>query len=120
MKTMDGRCSPGRRSWNLRIGLTSRCNIRCKYCLPAGPQGVITQATFGELTEVLQAAYEVGIRRVHYTGGEPTVRRDFLDILAAARDIGYTQQIVTTNGYRLHRIIGQAAANGLTRAIISL
>ena len=120
MKTMDGRSAPGRRSWNLRIGLTSRCNIRCKYCLPAGPQGVITQATFGELTEVLRAGYEVGIRRVHYTGGEPTVRRDFLDILAAARDIGYTQQIVTTNGYRLHRIIGPAAANGLTRAIISL
>jgi GTP 3',8-cyclase len=120
MKTMDGRSAPGRRSWNLRIGLTSRCNIRCKYCLPAGPQGVITQATFGELTEVLQAAYEVGIRRVHYTGGEPTVRRDFLDILAAAKDIGFTQQVVTTNGYRLHRIIGQAAKNGLTRAIVSL
>lgn len=120
MKIMDGRCAPGRRSWNLRIGLTSRCNIRCKYCLPAGPQGVITQATFGELTEVLRAAYEVGIRRVHYTGGEPTVRSDFLDILAAAKDIGFTQQIVTTNGYRLHRIIDKAAENGLTRAIISL
>jgi GTP 3',8-cyclase len=120
MKTMDGRSAPGRRSWNLRIGLTSRCNIRCKYCLPAGPQGVITQATFGELVEVLRAAHEVGIRRVHYTGGEPTVRRDFLDILAAARDIGYTQQIVTTNGYRLHRIIAKAADNGLTRAIVSL
>lgn len=120
MKIMDGRSAPGRRSWNLRIGLTSRCNIRCKYCLPAGPQGVITQASFGELVEVLQAAHEVGIRRVHYTGGEPTVRRDFLDILAAAKDIGFTQQIVTTNGYRLHRIIGKAAENGLTRAIISL
>jgi GTP 3',8-cyclase len=120
MKTMDGRSAPGRRSWNLRIGLTSRCNIRCKYCLPAGPQGVITQATFGELVEVLQAAYEVGIRRVHYTGGEPTVRRDFLDILVAAKGIGFTQQVVTTNGYRLHRIIGEAAENGLTRAIVSL
>jgi cyclic pyranopterin phosphate synthase len=120
METMDGRSAPGRRSWNLRIGLTSRCNIRCKYCLPAGPQGVITQASFEELVEVLQASYEVGIRRVHYTGGEPTVRRDFLDILAAAKEVGFTQQIVTTNGYRLHRLIDQAAANGLTRAIISL
>lgn len=120
MKTMDGRSAPGRRSWNLRIGLTSRCNIRCKYCLPAGPQGVITQASLSELVEVLQAAYEVGIRRVHYTGGEPTVRKDFLDILAAAKGIGYTQQIVTTNGYRLHRFIDQAIENGLTRVIVSL
>lgn len=117
---MDGRSAPGRRSWNLRIGLTSRCNIRCKYCLPAGPQGVIVQATLAELIEVLQASYDVGIRRVHYTGGEPTVRKDFLDILKAAQDIGFTQQIVTTNGYRLHHFIEKAIDNGLTRAIISL
>lgn len=120
MKVMDGRSAPGRRSWNLRIGLTSRCNIRCKYCLPAGPQGVITQASLQELVEVQRAAYEVGIRRVHYTGGEPTVRRDFLDILRAAKEIGFDQQIVTTNGSRLHRIIDEAADAGLTRAIISL
>lgn len=120
MQVMDGRSAPGRRSWNLRIGLTSRCNIRCKYCLPAGPQGVIVQASLEELTEVMRAAYEVGIRRVHYTGGEPTVRRDFLDILATAKEIGFTQQIVTTNGYRLHRFIEKAIENGLTRAIVSL
>ena len=78
------------------------------------------QATLQELIEVLQASYEVGIRRVHYTGGEPTVRRDFLDILKAAKDIGFTQQIVTTNGYRLHHIIDKAVDNGLTRAIVSL
>jgi len=110
MLVIDGRSAPGRRSWNLRIGLTSRCNIRCKYCLPAGPQGVIVQATLSELTEVLQAAHAVGIRRVHYTGGEPTVRRDFLEILKAAKEIGFTQQIVTTNGYRLHHF-----AHGLAR-----
>jgi GTP 3',8-cyclase len=120
MLVMDGRSAPGRRSWNLRIGLTSRCNIRCRYCLPAGPQAVITQATLAELIEVLRASYEVGIRRVHYTGGEPTVRKDFLDILKAAKEIGFTQQIVTTNGYRLHRFIEDAIENGLTRAIVSL
>jgi cyclic pyranopterin phosphate synthase len=120
MLVMDGRQAPGRRSWNLRIGLTSRCNIRCQYCLPAGPQGVITQASYAELVELLRAANEVGIRRVHYTGGEPTVRKDFLEILKAAREIGFTQQIVTTNGYRLHRLIDQAAESGLTRAIVSL
>ncbi len=120
MKVMDGRSAPGRRSWNLRIGLTSRCNIRCKYCLPAGPQGVITQANLQELIEVQRAAHEVGIRRVHYTGGEPTVRRDFVDILRFAKEIGFTQQIVTTNGYRLHRFIDEAVDAGLTRVIVSL
>jgi cyclic pyranopterin phosphate synthase len=117
---MDSRYSPGMRKWNLRFGLTSRCNIRCRYCLPAGKQGVIVEPSFDEAVEVLQAAYDIGIRRAHYTGGEPTTRRDFLDILRAAKEIGFAQQIVTTNGYRLHRIIEEAADAGLTRAIISL
>ncbi|CAO5251598.1 GTP 3',8-cyclase MoaA [Frankia sp. AgKG'84/4] len=120
MLVMDGRAAPGRRSWNLRIGLTSRCNIRCRYCLPDGRQDVVVQPTLAELTAVLQAAHEVGIRRVHYTGGEPTVRRDFLAVLRAAQEIGFAQQIVTTNGYRLHRIIEEAIDSGLTRAIVSL
>jgi cyclic pyranopterin phosphate synthase len=117
---MDNRFSAGMKRWNLRFGITSRCNIRCRYCLPEGPQGVIIQPSFEQAVEVLQAAHDVGFTRVHYTGGEPTVRSDFLDLLRAARDIGFTQQIVTTNGYRLHRFIEEAADAGLTRAIISL
>ncbi|WP_291413021.1 radical SAM protein [Actinophytocola sp.] len=120
MLVMDNRYAPGMRKWNLRFGLTSRCNIRCRYCLPAGPQGVITQPSFDEAVEVLQAGYDIGIRRAHYTGGEPTTRRDFVDILRAAKEIGFTQQIVTTNGYRLHRFIEEAVDAGLTRAIISI
>jgi GTP 3',8-cyclase len=120
MLVMDNRYSPGMRKWNLRFGITSRCNIRCRYCLPAGPQGVIAQPSLTEAIEMLQAAYDIRFRRVHYTGGEPTTRRDFLDILRAAHDIGYVQQIVTTNGYRLHSIIEEAGDAGLTRAIISI
>jgi cyclic pyranopterin phosphate synthase len=69
MLVMDSRYSPGMRKWNLRFGLTSRCNIRCRYCLPAGKQGVIVEPSFDEAVEVLQAAYDIGIRRAHYTGG---------------------------------------------------
>ena len=108
------------RKWNLRFGLTSRCNIRCRYCLPEGPQDVIVQPDLDQVVEVLQAARDIGITRVHYTGGEPTVRPDFLEILRAARDLGFAQQIVTTNGYRLHRSIEETAEAGLTRAIVSL
>lgn len=74
----------------------------------------------GEITQALEAAHRVGIRRVHYTGGEPTVRADFLDILAAAQTIGFSQQIVTTNGFRLHRMLDEAVKRGLTRVIVSL
>jgi len=117
---MGNRYSPGMRKWNLRFGVTSRCNIRCRYCLPEGPQAVITQPSLEEAIEVLQVGYDLGVRRAHYTGGEPTTRRDFVDILRAAKEIGYEQQIVTTNGYRLHTFIEDAVDAGLTRAIISL
>lgn len=120
MIVMNNRFAPGMRKWNLRFGITSRCNIRCQYCLPAGPQKVITQPSFEEAVEVLQAAHDLGFRRVHYTGGEPTVRRDFLDIVRAAQEVGFEQQIVTTNGYRLFRIIENAVDAGLTRVIVSL
>ncbi|MFI1865684.1 radical SAM protein [Streptomyces jumonjinensis] len=120
MKVMDNRYSPGMRKWNLRFGITSRCNIRCQYCLPEGKQGVIVQPSLEEAIEVLQAAHDIGFTRVHYTGGEPTVRRDFVDLLRAGKEIGFTQQIVTTNGYRLHHIIEEAIDAGLTRAIISI
>ncbi|MFD4533590.1 radical SAM protein [Kitasatospora sp. NPDC058397] len=73
------------RKWNLRFGITSRRNIRCQYCLPEGKQGVIVQPSLEEAIEVLQAGYDTGFRRVHYTGGEPTVRRDSADLLRADR-----------------------------------
>ncbi|MBE1875730.1 radical SAM protein [Myceligenerans pegani] len=120
VKVMDNRYSPGMRKWNLRFGITSRCNIRCRYCLPEGPQGVIVQPSLDEAIEVLQAGHDIGISRVHYTGGEPTVRKDFVDMLRAGKEIGLAQQIVTTNGYRLHRFIEDAVDAGLTRAIISI
>lgn len=97
MIVMDNRFSPGMRKWNLAVGITSRCNIRCQYCLPAGPQRVITQPSFEDAVEVLQTVHDLGFRRVHYTGGEPTVRRDFLDIVRAAKEVGFEQQIVTTS-----------------------
>lgn len=60
MIVMDNRFAPGMRKWNLRFGITSRCNIRCQYCLPAGPQKAITQPSLEEAVEVLQAAHDLG------------------------------------------------------------
>lgn len=120
MVEIGNKYSAGMRRWNLRMGLTTRCNFRCAYCLPPGKQPVTTEPPLNEIIEVLQAAAAIGIRRVHYTGGEPTVRADFLDIVRAAKEAGFDQQVVTTNGYRLHKVIDQAVENGLTRVIVSL
>lgn len=117
---MDNLFSPGMLKWNLRFGITSRCNFRCRYCLPAGNQEKKADPSAEEIIEVLQAAYNIGIRRIHYTGGEPTIRGDFCLLVKAAKEIGFNQQIVTTNGYRLNTILDDLIDNGLSRVIVSL
>jgi GTP 3',8-cyclase len=117
---MGNQYAPGMLKWNLRFGVTSRCNFRCRYCLPAGLQEKVVEPTSEDVIEVLQVAYNIGIRRVHYTGGEPTIRSDFPKIIKEAKGIGFEQQIITTNGYRLYRIIDELIENGLTRVIVSL
>jgi cyclic pyranopterin phosphate synthase len=73
-----------------------------------------------EVLQIIQAAYNCGIRRIHWTGGEPTLRKDFTVLVRGAKDIGYSQQIITTNGFKFFRIIDECIDNGLTRVIISL
>lgn len=106
--------------WHLRIGLTSQCNFRCRYCLPNDVVIENSTPSTKEIIEILQAAYDNGIKRVHYTGGEPTVRKDLCDIIAEAKTIGFTNQIITTNGALFPKIADKIISSGLTRAIISI
>ncbi|MFJ9446440.1 hypothetical protein ACIRRH_31955 [Kitasatospora sp. NPDC101235] len=57
-----------------------------------GKRGIIVQPSPEEAIEVLQAGYDIGFRRVHYTGGEPTVCGDFVDLLRAGKAIGHERQ----------------------------
>lgn len=109
-----------RNKWHLRFGITSHCNFRCIYCNPNGLAELENDLKSEEILQITQAAYNCGIRRIHWTGGEPTIRRDFCNLVKGAKKIGFTQQIVTTNGYKLHKIIGKLTENGLTRVIVSL
>jgi len=108
------------RKWNLRFAVTPRCNFRCRYCLPSDFRDYVIEPSAKEILEVLHAAQGIGIQRVHWTGGEPTVRSDFCELVRGAKEVGFTQQIITTNGYRLWRIIDELIENGLTRVIVSL
>ncbi|MBS1514082.1 MAG: radical SAM protein [Bacteroidetes bacterium] len=106
--------------WHLRFGVTPNCNFFCRYCAPEGgfPQQKVLP--FQEVVEILEAAYSNGINRVHWTGGEPTLRTDIIECMGKAKEIGYKEQIITTNGYRLSKDIDKMIANGLSRVILSL
>jgi cyclic pyranopterin phosphate synthase len=105
--------------WHLRFTVTAKCNYRCAYC---NPEGIFNMEDMPkkEVIEILQAAYNSGINRVHWTGGEPTVRQDFPELVKSAKEIGFQNQIITTNGWCLDKILDKLIANGLTRVIVSL
>ncbi|MFA6072901.1 MAG: GTP 3',8-cyclase MoaA [Candidatus Woesearchaeota archaeon] len=105
--------------WHLRFGVTPNCNFECEYCNPDGYEMKPTLPET-EVEEILEAAKINGIDRVHWTGGEPTFRNDFPKLMKSAKELGFTKQIITTNGYRLHNIIDECIENGLTRVIVSL
>ncbi len=97
--TEDRRGRPVR---DLRISVTDRCNMRCRYCMPRevfGPDHAFLPRaellTFEEIERVTQAAVDVGVEKVRLTGGEPLLRRDLCenDILAQSGD-GFPRQNV--------------------------
>jgi len=108
----------------LRISVTDRCNLRCVYCMP--PEGVALRPrteilSYDEITRVVQAAARLGVRRVRLTGGEPLVRADLPDLVAAiARTPGIEEVSLTTNGLLLARYAEPLARSGLKRVNVSL
>lgn len=74
----------------LRISVTERCNLRCTYCMPAEgvslspASSLLTTPEIGRLAKVF---VQQGISKIRLTGGEPTVRRDIVDIVASLNDL---------------------------------
>ncbi|WP_049768564.1 GTP 3',8-cyclase MoaA [Anaeromyxobacter sp. Fw109-5] len=115
---LDGQ---GRKIQYLRLSLTDRCNFRCSYCAPMGPDRQEDPLTRPELARVVGVFARLGIRRVRLTGGEPTLRRELLDIVRDVRATPGIEEIaLTTNGHALatHALLLREA--GVTRLNVSL
>ena len=104
----------------LRLSVTDRCNLRCRYCMPpAGTAGGLCSA--GELLEIVRQAAACGIRKVRLTGGEPLVRPDILDVCrGAAATAGVEELCLTTNGTRLPAMARPLREAGVDRLNVSL
>lgn len=114
-----------RKFYYLRLSITDVCNFRCNYCLPDGykPQGAPNKSflSLDEIRRVTRAFAAAGTEKVRLTGGEPSLRRDFTDIIAAVRENAAIRQIaVTTNGYRLARDVAKWRDAGLTALNVSI
>ena len=113
----------GRVHTSLRIGVTDRCNLRCRYCMPEQveflPRSEIL--TFEEIERVTRVACRLGIRKVRITGGEPLVRRNVTDLVARLRRLPELEEIaLTTNGLLLADHAAALKEAGLDRLNISL
>ena len=114
----------GRRFQYLRLSVTDACNFKCVYCLPNGykkPAGEREPLALNEIENLIGAFAEMGTTKVRLTGGEPTLRRDFLDIVKAVDAIeGIKEIAVSTNGFRLKTMARDFRESGVTALNISV
>ncbi|MGN6160313.1 MAG: GTP 3',8-cyclase MoaA [Marmoricola sp.] len=115
----------GRVHTDLRVSLTDRCNLRCRYCMPEEGLAWLPREevlTADEIVRLVRVGAErLGIRSVRLTGGEPLLRRDLVDIVGRLAVIEPELELaMTTNGIGLARTAAPLRDAGLRRINISL
>ncbi|MFH0976033.1 MAG: GTP 3',8-cyclase MoaA [Spirochaetota bacterium] len=108
----------------LRVSITDKCNLRCSYCMP--PEGlellehdeVLRNEEFIYLIRIFA---DLGIKKVRFTGGEPLVRKGFLDIVEGTREASPDLELcLTTNGVLLDKVIPDLKRLSVKKLNISL
>jgi cyclic pyranopterin phosphate synthase len=115
----------GRRISYVRLSVTDRCDFRCSYCMPLDMAFLPKRdvLTLEELDQVATAFVARGVNRIRLTGGEPLVRKGFLELVQGlSRHIGagLEELTLTTNGSQLDRFAEPLFAAGVRRVNVSL
>ena len=113
----------GRKINYMRISITDRCNLRCRYCMPDGANWLPMKEilTYEQITEICQEAVGLGITRFKITGGEPLVRKDCPELIRMIKSIPGTEFVtLTTNGLLLEKQLEPLLHAGLDAVNISL
>lgn len=115
----------GRVATDLRISLTDRCNLRCRYCMPAAGLDWLPEQQLLRIDELARlmkiAVNRLGITSVRFTGGEPLLSPNLEEAVAKAAGLQPRPEIsLTTNGVGLARRAAALAEAGLDRINVSL
>ena len=114
----------GRPLGSLRLSVTDRCNMRCRYCMPEEEYIWLPRAsilTFEELHRLVGVFASLGVGKYRLTGGEPLLRHDLAGLVGLlSRTPGVTDLAMTTNGILLARQAEALKAAGLGRITVSL
>jgi cyclic pyranopterin phosphate synthase len=108
----------------LRISVTDRCNLRCRYCMPEEGIPLIPHErilSYEELLRIIRVFAKEGISKVRLTGGEPLIRRGIVDFITSLSLIEEIKDLsLTTNGILLKELASDLKRAGLKRVNISL
>ncbi len=108
----------------MRISITDRCDLRCRYCMPEEGIEKVSMSqilTYEEILRICRAAVSLGITRFKVTGGEPLVRKGCTSLCRDIKEIPGVQQVtLTTNGQQLAREAEALKAAGVDCVNISL
>ncbi|MBP9777588.1 MAG: GTP 3',8-cyclase MoaA [Rickettsiaceae bacterium] len=112
----------GRKFYYLRLSITDLCNFRCNYCLPDGCGHIKPNyISINEIKNLCTAFAELGMNKIRLTGGEPTLRKDFIEIVKVINSINNINTIaLTTNAYKLEKYALDYVAAGITNINISM
>ena len=124
---MELRDKFGRKISYLRLAITDRCNLRCQYCMPAHGIDIVDRKellSYKEMYRITRVLSELGVNKVRLTGGEPFVRRDFVNFLESLSFNDKLDEInITTNGALISNHIDKLEAlkiNAINLSIDSL
>lgn len=114
----------GRPLASLRLSVTDRCNLRCRYCMPEDEYAWLPRASilsFEELERLVGVFAGLGVHKVRLTGGEPLLRHDLPTLVRMlGRDSRISDLALTTNGLLLAKQAAALRAAGLGRVTVSL
>ena len=115
----------GRRITYVRLSVTDRCDLRCRYCMAEHmrflpKRDILTLEEMIELSDILIAR---GVRKIRLTGGEPLVRKGMMELVRALGSrlgAGLEELVLTTNGTRLEQFAAELQDAGIRRINVSL
>nr|WP_170206387.1 GTP 3',8-cyclase MoaA [Halopolyspora algeriensis] len=115
----------GRVATDLRVSLIDKCNLRCTYCMPAEGLPWLKRSELLDTAEMIRlirlAVETLGVTTVRFTGGEPLLRQDLVEIIAATTALpGRPRTSLTTNGINLGDYADRLVQAGLDRVNVSL
>ncbi|MDP6533288.1 MAG: GTP 3',8-cyclase MoaA [Candidatus Marinimicrobia bacterium] len=113
------------RSFNyLRVAVNERCNLRCVYCMPEEGIDFLSSEqllTTDEMIKVIEILSSAGVNKIRFTGGEPLIRKDIVELVSRTSEISGINSIhMTTNGIFLEEFARPLFDAGLTGLNISL